>query len=170
MVTIDQANQDFAQKVQSKEGGETLMLCFQCGTCTASCPSGRMTAYKTRKLIRRAQLGMEEEVLNSPDLWMCTTCYSCMERCPRGVEIVDLITLLRNLAVEKGVMSDPHKKVGTMLVKYGGTVPLTEEYENQREALGLDRKPVSTLGNEKALADLKKILKATGFDELVGGN
>ena len=170
MVTIDQANQDFAQKVQSMDGGETLMLCFQCGTCTASCPSGRLTAYKTRKLIRKAQLGLEDEVLSSPDLWMCTTCYSCMERCPRGVEIVDIITLLRNLAVEKGVMSAPHKKVGEMLVKFGATVPLNSEYEDTREALGLARKPANTLGDEKALADVKKILKATGFEDLVGGN
>lgn len=170
MTAIDQANEDFAQKVQSMEGGETLMLCFQCGTCTASCPSGRLTAYKTRKLIRQAQLGMEDEVLNAPELWMCTTCYTCMERCPRGVQIVDIITLLRNLSVEKGVMSAPHKKVGQMLVKYGATVPLTEEYEKQRESMGLARKPANTLGDEKALADVKKILKSTGFEELVGGN
>ena len=39
-----------------------------------------------------------------------------------------------------------------------------------REALGLARKPANTLGDEKALADVKKILKATGFEDLVGGN
>ena len=79
------------------EVGETLNLCFQCGTCTSSCPSGRMTAFRTRQIIRKAQFGLPEEILPSDDLWHCTTCYTCYERCPRGVEIVDIITVLRNM-------------------------------------------------------------------------
>ena len=57
-----------------------------------------------------------------------------------------------------------------MLVKYGATVPLNDEYENKRESIGLARKPANTMGDDKALADVKKILKATGFEDLVGGN
>ncbi len=152
-----------------KSGGNTLMLCFQCGTCTGSCPSGRLTAYKTRKLIRKAQLGLKEDVLNSPDLWMCTTCYQCMERCPRGVEIVDIITILRNKAVSHGIMSGEHRKVGEFLLKNGATVPLNEKYEQLRVKLGLSARPPTTLGDKKALEDFQKVLKATGFDKLVGG-
>ncbi len=145
------------------------MLCFQCGTCTASCPSGRMTSFRTRKLVRKAQLGLKEEVLKSPDLWMCTTCYSCMERCPRDVQIVDIITVLRNMAIKEGVMSDEHRKVGQYLLANGATVPLNEKFEDLRQKLGLSRRPVTTLGDKKALEDFQKILKATGFDKLVGG-
>ena len=39
-----------------EQGAKTLNLCFQCGTCTGSCTSGRFTAFRTRKLVRRAQL------------------------------------------------------------------------------------------------------------------
>lgn len=145
------------------------MLCFQCGTCTASCPSGRMTSFRTRKLIRQAQLGLKEEVLKSPDLWMCTTCYSCMERCPRDVQIVDIISVLRNMAIREGVMSDEHRKVGQYLLANGATVPLNEKYEDLRQKLGLSRRPVNTLGDKKALEDFQKILKITKFDKLVGG-
>lgn len=161
---------DFAESVQKEHGGETLMLCFQCGTCSGSCPSGRLTSYRTRKLIRKAQLGLEDEVLQSPDLWMCTTCYACMERCPRGVEIVDIITILRNKAVSKGIMSDEHKKVGQYLLANGATIPLNPKYEEIREKLGLPRRPVNTLGDKKALEDFQKVLKATGFDKLLGGD
>ncbi|WP_019177712.1 CoB--CoM heterodisulfide reductase subunit C [Methanomassiliicoccus luminyensis] len=145
------------------------MLCFQCGTCTASCPSGRMTAYKTRKLIRKAQLGLKDDIINSPDLWMCTTCYACMERCPRGVEIVDIITILRNNAVQAGIMSGEHRKVGQFLLANGATVPLNEKYEDVRAKLGLPRRPANTLGDKKALEDFQKVLKATGFDKLLEG-
>jgi len=166
---VKEPNLKFAEEVSQRHGGETLSLCFQCGTCTASCPSGRMTSYRTRKLIRKAQLGLEEDVLKSPDLWACTTCYSCVERCPRGVEIVDIITLLRNMAVKKGVMSEEHKKVGTFLLQSGATIPLNEKYEAIREQLGLPRRPANVLGDKKALEDMQKILKASGFDKLLEG-
>ena len=78
-----------------------------------SCPSGRLTAFRTRQLIRKAQLGLKDDILQSPDLWMCTTCYSCVERCPRDVEIVDIITVMRNMAVKEGFMADEHKKIGS---------------------------------------------------------
>ena len=37
-----------------------ILLCMQCGTCTASCESGRWTALKTRAIVRKAVMG---------DLW-----------------------------------------------------------------------------------------------------
>ncbi len=169
MPSPKEPNADFAEAVQKQHGGESLMLCFQCGTCTGSCPSGRMTSFRTRKLIRKAQLGLKDDVLKSPDLWACTTCYTCMERCPRGVEIVDIITVLRNMAVKEGIMSDEHRKVGEYLLANGATIPLNAKYEDAREKLGLSRRPVNTLGDKKALEDFQKILKAVGFDKLIGG-
>jgi heterodisulfide reductase subunit C len=98
---------------------------------------------------------------------MCTTCYACQERCPRGVEIVDIINVLRNKAVKQGVMSGEHIKVGNYLLQNGATVPLNEKYEAVREELGLSRRPANVLGDKKALEDFQKILKATGFDKLL---
>jgi heterodisulfide reductase subunit C len=163
---VKEPNPQFAEAIQ-KAGGKSLMLCFQCGTCTGSCPSGRMTSYKTRRLIRQAQLGLEEEVLKSPDLWACTTCYSCIERCPRDVEIVEIITIMRNMAVSKGIMSEEHRKVGNFLLANGATIPLNEKYEDMRKKLGLSARPPTTMGDKKALEDFQKILKAVGFDKLL---
>ncbi len=160
-------NREFTNQV-IEEGGETLNLCFQCGTCTGSCPSGRHTVFRTRKLIRRAQLGLKEDVLPSDDLWYCTTCYTCYERCPRGVEIPDIILALRNMAVREGYMAEDHKRVAKFLCKTGHMVPLTDKYKAIRSELGLKESPDTVLTNEKALDQMKKIIEATGFDELVG--
>ena len=54
-------------------------------------------------------------------------------------------------------------------MKIGATVPLNAKYEDLREKLGLSRRPVTTLGDKKALEDFRKIMKDTGFDKLVGG-
>jgi heterodisulfide reductase subunit C len=160
-------NPEFTNMLIEK-GAKTLNLCFQCGTCTGSCASGRFTAFRTRKVVRRAQLGLKEQILPCDDLWMCTTCYTCFERCPRGVEIPDIIFLLRNLAVQAGYMGDAHKKVAALLVKTGHMVPLGEDYQKVREKMGLPNKPMTVLTNEKAKADFDKMVRLCGFDKLIG--
>jgi heterodisulfide reductase subunit C len=161
-------NPEFAKKVVN-EGAKTLMLCFQCGTCTGSCPSGRHTAFRIRKLIRKTQLGFGEDVLPSDELWMCTTCFTCAERCPRGVEITGIIMTLRNMAVKQGYMAEPHKRVAQNVVRTGMTIPLMDQFKNMRKTLGLSEVPPTTLSDEKALKDLQKIIGKTGFESLIGG-
>lgn len=155
-------------KMLVEAGAKTLNLCFQCGTCTGSCASGRFTAFRTRKVVRRAQLGLKDQILPCDDLWMCTTCYTCYERCPRGVEIPDIIFLLRNLAVKEGYMGEAHKKVAGLLVKTGHMVPLSEDYQKVREKMGLNNKPTTVLTNEKAKSEFDKLVKLCGFDKLIG--
>jgi len=151
----------------SKEIADKAKLCFQCGTCTAGCPSGRRTSYRVRKIVRMAQLGLKEEIITSEELWDCSTCYTCVERCPRQVPIVDLIIDLRNLAVAEGHMRPQHKGTATNLLKYGHTVDVKDNISKLRVELGLPEVPPTVLANEKAKADLDRILKATGFDKIV---
>ena len=75
-------------------------LCFQCGTCTASCPWGlvREDHLPVRKIIHQAQLGVPGWESN---LWLCTTCGQCEVLCPRGVKITDVFRGLRELAWEE---------------------------------------------------------------------
>ena len=155
------------EKQLAELGGADAKLCFQCGTCTAGCPSGKITAYRIRKLMRMAQLGLKEDIISSEDLWQCTTCYTCEERCPRGVPIVDVVIALRNIAVANGKMFPAHKKTGQNLVAYGHAVAINDKIKAQRKELGLDEVPPTVLANEKAMADLSVILEATGFKKLV---
>ena len=65
-------------------GGEALKKCYQCGTCTGTCPWTPITHFNIRKLVRFGQLGIDgiEEYM-----WGCSTCKFCVDRCPRGVEL-----------------------------------------------------------------------------------
>ena len=159
-------NPDFVSELAAA-GGENAKLCFQCGTCTAGCPSGKNTAYRTRKLMRMAQLGLKEMIIESDDLWQCTTCYTCEERCPRGVPIVDVVIALRNIAVSEGHIKDKHKGTAKNLYTLGHTVPINDEVKANRAKLGLPEVPPTVLANEKAMAELKAILDAAGFDGIV---
>ena len=143
------------------EVGESLNLCFQCGTCTSSCPSGRMTAFRTRQIIRKAQFGLPEHILPSDDLWHCTTCFTCYERCPRGVEIVEIITALRNMAVRAGFMADDHRNLVKNLYELGHLVPITDKINALRKGLGLDELPDTVMRDEEALKQVQFIMEQT---------
>ena len=82
-------------------GGEALKKCYQCGTCTGTCPWTPITHFNIRKLVRFGQLGLDgiEEFM-----WGCSTCKFCVDRCPRGVEIIDIVTAIRNVYSGGGML------------------------------------------------------------------
>ena len=85
IISNEDIDPDFVDKIV-EAGASRIRTCIQCGTCSAVCPSGQRTAFRTRETIRKALLGLKNEVLASSDLWLCTTCYACLERCPRQIK------------------------------------------------------------------------------------
>jgi heterodisulfide reductase subunit D len=79
-----------------------LLTCFQCGTCSASCPAAELMDYSPRQLWQMMRLGMRELVMNSRTFWLCTQCYACQVRCPRGISISETMRRLREWAVAQG--------------------------------------------------------------------
>jgi len=149
-------------------GIETVKHCFQCGTCSGSCPSERRTPYKVRQIVRKCLLGLKEEVITDDALWMCTTCYTCQERCLRSVKIVEIIKKARNIAAHAGYMAKPHKMTGVFVMNTGHGVPINDATKALRTKIGLSEIPPTTHAFPEALAEVQKICKITGFDELIG--
>ncbi len=141
--------------------------CISCGTCTGGCPSGRRTALNTRALIRKAQLGLDE-ILSDKELWFCSTCYTCLERCPRSVPVTDVIIYLRNLAVQRGFIQEPHRVLCKMFYNTGHGVPINEEKWNKlREYYKISSIPPTTHKFPNAQKEVQTLLKSTEFDKLV---
>jgi len=86
-------------------GAEKLKMCYQCGTCTGTCPWNMVKSFIVRKLMHRAQLGMVD--FESEDIWTCATCDACVKRCPRGVEIIDVMKAMRRVIAEIGAGKVP---------------------------------------------------------------
>lgn len=150
-------------------GADRIRTCIQCGTCSSVCPSGRRTAFRTRELMRKALLGLKDEVLSSPDLWLCATCLTCLERCPRQIKVTDAIIKMRNMAVDEGFMLPQHRKSSQKLMETGHAVPLDEANREMRKDLGLKEIPPTTHDDPKALDDTKEIMRRTGFRRLIEG-
>lgn len=83
-------------------GGESLMVCMQCGTCTGVCPWSLVQEFSPRLLIRLVSLGIEGYEEDS--LWNCVTCATCVTRCPREIDIIDVIRSTRSIMLESGIV------------------------------------------------------------------
>jgi len=152
-----------------KEDLERIKSCYQCGTCTGGCPSGRRTALRTRSVIRKSLLGIAE-VLEGNDIWLCSTCYTCYSRCPRNVPVTDIIIKLRNLAVQKGHILKDHRALSHLLIKTGHGVPLggaDSNWAKLRESYNLSAVPPTVHSSQKDLDEVKTLVKDLKFDKLV---
>jgi heterodisulfide reductase subunit D len=98
---------DLLKAVTGLRGGERVIACYQCGTCSGSCPTASAMDYNPRRLFHMLRLGLGERVLRSRAIWLCTSCYSCTARCPREIEISDTILGLRRLVVDRGLDIPP---------------------------------------------------------------
>jgi len=82
--------------------GENLFACYQCGTCSAGCPFIDDMDLGPDEVIRYVVLD-RNEVLNSNAIWMCASCYTCAERCPRDLNITKIMEALRQIILRKKI-------------------------------------------------------------------
>ena len=104
-------------------GGEAYKYCYQCGLCDTVCPWNRVRNFSMRKLVRQAAFGLTE--IENEDMWRCTTCGRCPQRCPRGVGIIEVGVSARRIATEFGVFPasvKPVRGVSASLVGEGNPV------------------------------------------------
>ena len=123
---------DFKEIVDiiKEKGGEAFKYCYQCGLCDTVCPWNRVRNFSMRKLIRQATFGLTE--VENEEIWRCTTCGRCPQRCPRGVGILEVGLANRRLATEFDVFPESIKPVrGITQSLIGEGNPLNEEQKNR---------------------------------------
>jgi len=152
----------FKYELSKMHGGEKILRCFQCGTCTSDCPVARYSdTYRPRTLIRMAQLGLKERVLNSDTLWLCAACFTCTDRCPQDVEVASVIRVLRNLAAERGCVPQVFKDQTSSILESGYAYKIPELRMKKRETQGLPPLPKGNPENVRKALKGVKFLEAT---------
>ncbi|MBI5590367.1 MAG: 4Fe-4S dicluster domain-containing protein [Deltaproteobacteria bacterium] len=86
---------------------DKVNACIQCGTCSASCPNAFAMDFTPRHLWRLLQAGETQAVLTSRSFSLCSTCYSCTLRCPRGLPLTDIMSALKQVGARQMPMPDP---------------------------------------------------------------
>ncbi|MFC2160980.1 4Fe-4S dicluster domain-containing protein [Acidobacteriota bacterium] len=118
-ISKNQINDPFVLKVQELSG-QNLLACYQCGKCSAGCPAVSQMDILPNQIIRFAQLGFKEELLESRSIWICESCFMCNSRCPKGINIAEVIEALRQILLRKRT---DHLKVEKMSMDEKEDVP-----------------------------------------------
>jgi len=147
---------EFTKAVSKLLGGKDLTTCFQCAKCSAGCPVSDKVNIQVHELMRMLLFGLQE-VLETDMVWLCTTCYTCQERCPQGIDITDIIFGLKNLAFKKKITPSGYVAARKSLYDSG---KLYEPTDWEREDLELDEVP------ELNVEDTRKVLDKMGLMKL----
>lgn len=86
----------------NKRTGQNISSCYQCGKCSAGCPTAYAMDIPPRQIMRALQLGLKDEILSSSAIWLCLSCHTCSQRCPREIDIAGVMEALRLLAISEG--------------------------------------------------------------------
>ena len=169
---------DFKQDVIHQAGQEVL-TCFQCGTCSVSCPTAHLMKPSIRRVIKLVLENKKEEALACNTIWLCTSCLLCIIRCPRGIRPKSVMTALKNICEREGRKTggdQTYEEIFTRLIKDYGRVselPLSGEFilihpefavEAMRVGLELAPKGKLRLMPEKikGIEEVKKIFAELG--------
>lgn len=90
----------------SQVSGVSVERCYQCGKCTAGCPVAFAMDRVPREIMRLLQLGLVDEALKTKTIWLCASCDTCSTRCPRQVDIAQVMESLRIKAKKMGYINE----------------------------------------------------------------
>jgi heterodisulfide reductase subunit C len=136
---VYEINFAFREKLNAIAEGFRHNYCYQCGACVADCPANNYSnTFNPRLILLKALLGFEDELIRSDsEIWNCTNCYTCSERCPQDVRPVDVIIALKNLCMDQGVSPDMVPRISTAVKEAGITTKITSLVEKRRQEYGL---------------------------------
>lgn len=162
MIDSKELDPDFKYEVAAEIGGAHINRCFACGTCTAGCPVREIDEkYNPRKIIRMVLLGMRERVLKSDFIWLCSTCYTCYDRCPQDVRLADIMTALKNIAAREGHIHPSFREQARLVSNFGRLYEV-EDFDNKKREKKMGLPPV-----KKTFEDVKKLVKDILPEELI---
>lgn len=160
-------NFDFRNRILKMHSAETLSYCYQCGTCSGGCPVAKETngKYNPRKIIEKSLLGMRDNLINDPTIWLCTVCDTCDELCPQNVQLTHIFSVLKNIAAKEGYVPDSFKGQSTAVFDHGVTIPFMDAILRRRKELGLEENLEENIS--VPVDELQKLMAATGFKDIV---
>ena len=124
-ITEEVTNAPFLEEIKKTPAGKKILDCIQCGVCAGSCHARFAMDHSPMQIIKMVHLGLKDDVLASSTIWICASCYTCTSRCPQGIDIPQLISGLKNMAMESNVPAKIptkpkfHKAFTEIVGKYG---------------------------------------------------
>lgn len=105
LTSMAQSQTEIRKKINeslSKLQNEAGEYCFQCGRCTSGCEAHKLLELEPHKIVALLKRGFIDEMINSDIIWTCVNCLKCWERCPQQVAPVEILHILKNMAIAQG--------------------------------------------------------------------
>jgi len=129
IISKKKIREDFVRKIE-EISGQKLLACYQCGKCSAGCPAVGEMDILPNQVIRYAQLGFKEELLEAKSIWVCASCYTCNVRCPKGIKIAEVMEAVRQVLLRK---RKDHVEVPKLSAEAKASVPAIALISNFRK-------------------------------------
>jgi len=110
------------------------LACAECGRCDRACPafqsgfglSPKMLMHHLKELVRAPANGDKEArfaggTITREEIWACTSCLACMQRCPVMNEHVPALIEMRRYLVGEGDMDQSLQEALKNLTRYGNS-------------------------------------------------
>ena len=81
--------------------GVNPLKCMKCGKCTATCPAYDEMEYHPHQFVDMVAHGRLEELMGSKGIYLCLSCFACVERCPRNVKPGALVEAVRLMVIRQ---------------------------------------------------------------------
>lgn len=126
VISMEELNPCFKYEIASQPGGEHIMKCVQCATCTLGCPVAFVSEkFNPQRIIRMTVLGLKDTVLQEDFVWYC----------PQTVRMPDLMSAIRNIAVKEG-LHPAYKEQGQLSGEHRQLYEITD-FENEKREKAL---------------------------------
>jgi heterodisulfide reductase subunit C len=103
-IEIEEIGGSLAGEVKASSGASP-MSCLQCSKCSSGCPVANRGDLKPHEVVRLVQMDQRKAVLTSRFIWECTSCQTCITRCPQNVDIPAMNDALRALSLSEGLVA-----------------------------------------------------------------
>lgn len=80
---------------------QNFYACYQCGKCSAACPTAFAMDIPPHQVLRLLQLGEGEKAMKTNAPWACVGCLTCTTYCPKGVDPARIMETLRTLHLRR---------------------------------------------------------------------
>ena len=84
-----------------RSSGVNVLKCMRCGKCSGTCPSYDEMEYHPHEFVAMVEKGEIDKLMESKSLYLCMSCMSCIQRCPRQVEPAKLVEAVRAAVIRQ---------------------------------------------------------------------
>jgi Fe-S oxidoreductase len=104
-------NSPLSEILNQNERVDNTNECLTCGICVSRCSwyDGE-GGPNPRRMVRMAQLGLDDLLATNPMLWDCMACNHCTTACPMGITMGELVRKARSLPMAEDLIPEDIRK------------------------------------------------------------